>query len=125
MAATVTWQCQLCASRYALLFELVGHVRAAHSADCNLNFVCQVKGCPRIFQKTNTWYKHVRAQHKEEYFKKEVSTVEVSHPYDHEMDDVTDNLEKSHQLVLTPRCQTLIHADQAQLFLKMQQLGCC
>ena len=48
MATTLTWHCQLCDSRYALLSELVGHIRAAHSSDCNLNFVCQVKGCPRM-----------------------------------------------------------------------------
>ena len=69
MAATLTWKCQLCESRYALLFELVVHVRAAHSSVCNLNFVCQVNGCPRIFKKTNTWYKHVRGQHMEEYLR--------------------------------------------------------
>ena len=70
MASTRSWQCQLCTSFYVCLFDLVSHVRAAHSADCHLNFVCQVNGCPRMFTKTNTWYKHVRDEHQEEYCKR-------------------------------------------------------
>ena len=89
MAATQMWKCQLCESRYALLFELVVHVRAAHSSDYNLNFVCQVKGCPRIFKKTNTWYKHVRSQHMEEYFTREVLIAENPQSDDEEMENFT------------------------------------
>ena len=90
-ACTMAWQCQLCESRYAILFELVGHVRAAHSASCNLNFVCQVHGCPRMFTKTNTWYKHVRAEHKDEYFKNEISIPAAPEPQSdtQEMDDLS------------------------------------
>ena len=80
-----------CLNLLDLLFELVGHVRAAHTANCNLNFVCQVKveGCPRIFKKANTWYKHVLAEHKDEYFKKEVSISPAPKLADQEMEDLT------------------------------------
>ena len=71
------------------MFELVGHVRAAHTANCNLNFVCQVEGCPRIFKKTNTWYKHVRAEHKDEYFRKEVLISPAPQVDDHKLEDLT------------------------------------
>ena len=92
--STMAWQCQICQSRYGLLFELLGHVRAAHSADCNLNFVCQVNGCPRMFTKTNTWYKHVRGEHKDKYLKKEISLIPSApetqfESHDQEMDDLS------------------------------------
>ena len=73
-----TWQCQKCQAVYCRLFDLVGHVRAAHSADCQINLTCQINGCPRMFKNTNTWYKHVRSVHKEEYSNRdiEVSTLQ-------------------------------------------------
>ena len=44
-----------------------------------LNFTCKVNGCPRIFKNTNSWYKHVRSQHKEEYLSR---SLEPSLPAD-------------------------------------------
>ena len=92
MASTtrVVWKCQLCESRYALLHDLVGHVRAAHSAESQLNFVCQVNGCPTTFKNTNSWYKHVRRLHKQEYFTRDSFEVSIQSPdqeEDQEMDD--------------------------------------
>lgn len=58
-----------CSAYYCTLFELVSHVRAAHSGN-NLAIVCGVRGCPRIFAKTNTWYKHIRSSHLEDYCKR-------------------------------------------------------
>ncbi len=72
MAASgvASWSCQLCIASYKSLFDLVSHVRAAHSADVNLTYVCQVQGCLRTFKKTNTWYKHVLQVHQVEYYRK-------------------------------------------------------
>lgn len=39
--------------------------------------------------KTNTWYKHIRAQHKEEYFTREMPTAETPQPDEQEMEDLT------------------------------------
>lgn len=65
----MAWFCQLCnSSSYAFLSDLVGHIRAVHTSEI-FELVCQVNGCPQIFHKTNTWYKHVRKQHLEEYKK--------------------------------------------------------
>lgn len=50
------------------LFDLVSHVRAAHSSEV-LNFTCGINDCPKTFTKTNTWYKHVAKKHLEEYMK--------------------------------------------------------
>lgn len=58
--------CQLCLANFVCLFDLVSHVRAAHSVE-HLNLVCRVDGCPRMFRRTNTWYKHVIKRHREEY----------------------------------------------------------
>lgn len=69
MASRVPWDCQLCGTGYSCLFDLVSHVRAAHSVEVSLNFVCQINGCPRMFKRTNTWYKHVIQSHREEYTK--------------------------------------------------------
>ena len=130
MAATQrTWQCQLSGLKYALLFDLVGHVRAAHSADCHLSLICQVNGCPRIFKNTNTWYKHVRAQHKEEYFTKEVSApLQSSQLEDQEsmevqesgMDHQQDEPSASHDVV----SQDVDHFEIPPNF-QMLQLVCC
>ena len=76
--------CQLCAASYSCLFDLVSHVRAVHSVEMNLTLVCQVNGCPRMFRKTNTWYKHVVQSHHEEYSKKNPSE------FHHEGDDMID-----------------------------------
>jgi uncharacterized C2H2 Zn-finger protein len=62
-----SWNCQLCAASYINLPHLVSHVRASHSEDRDLNFVCQVSHCPRIFSNTNSWYKHVVKTHQVEY----------------------------------------------------------
>ena len=58
------WLCNFC---YISLFELVSHVRAIHSVDPGLRFVCNVNGCPAVFKQTNTWYKHVTKKHQEQY----------------------------------------------------------
>ena len=70
MASNVSssWRCQLCFGSYVYLKDLVSHVRAAHSSEASLNYVCQVQGCPRIFKRPSTWYKHVINVHSEKYW---------------------------------------------------------
>ena len=67
MASSVSWNCYNCAASYSSLFDLVSHVRGAHSSEAVLNFICGVQGCSRTFKKTNTWYKHVVKHHRSEY----------------------------------------------------------
>lgn len=62
-----TWTCQLCSAHYICLRDLVSHVRASHSGDENLNFVCEVSQCVKVFRNTNTWYRHVVKNHSCEY----------------------------------------------------------
>ena len=81
MASVIAWSCQLCAASYRCLFDLVGHVRAAHSADVNLSYVCQVQGCLRTFKKTNTWYKHVLQVHHEKYYSRDCNEESGSCEY--------------------------------------------
>lgn len=69
MASGVSWNCQLCLGSYISLKDLVSHVRAAHSSGVNINYVCGVEGCPRIFKRPITWYKHIISTHSEEYHK--------------------------------------------------------
>ena len=70
------FRCQLCSASYIFLYDLVGHVRSAHSSDAHLSLVCQVNECPIVFTNTNTWYKHVVRQHKEAF--ESIPTVVVS-----------------------------------------------
>ena len=60
----------------------------------NLNYVCKVDGCPRMFSKTNTWYKHVIQYHHEEYFKKNASS-EVKYGAEPDDDDDDNQMELS------------------------------
>ena len=57
--ASFSWRCQLCFGSYVYLKDLASHVRATHSSEASLNYVYQVQGCPRIFKRPSTWYKHV------------------------------------------------------------------
>lgn len=41
-----------------------------------------------MFKKTNTWYKHVRAEHKDEYLRKEIS-ISTHHSDEQEMEDLS------------------------------------
>jgi len=59
-------ECKLCEARYVSLYDLVSHVRAAHSHERFL-LVCGVRGCPRSFQQANSWYRHIRNVHSSEY----------------------------------------------------------
>lgn len=65
------WKCQVCPGSYLLLRDLVSHVRASHSSDSNLGYICGIQGCPRSFKRTNTWYKHVVECHEEDYQNKD------------------------------------------------------
>ena len=69
MASSATsWLCQLCEGRYATLFNIVSHVRAAHSSDPHMNLVCAVNECHQTFHKATSWYRHVRIDHSEIYY---------------------------------------------------------
>jgi len=64
------WECKLCEARYVGLYDLVSHVRAAHSHERYL-LVCGVRGCPRSFQQANSWYRHIRNAHSHKYQRRE------------------------------------------------------
>ena len=62
-----SWQCQICLAFYVTLFELVSHVRAAHSTANSLNLVCGINRCSSVFVNTNSWYKHILDKHYSDY----------------------------------------------------------
>ncbi len=62
-----SWQCSLCQAIYCSLPLVVGHIRASHSHEHGLLFVCGISGCPISFKNTNTFYKHVRDTHRDRY----------------------------------------------------------
>lgn len=60
--------CQICRANYINLYSQVSHMRAVHSVENDLNFTCQVDGCPAMFKRPDTWYKHVLNSHRQEYY---------------------------------------------------------
>lgn len=62
------YKCSKCSASYVTLFELVGHVRAAHSLDLDLELICGVNSCDDIFSSTFSWYRHIRSCHPFEYY---------------------------------------------------------
>ena len=62
-----SWQCAMCNGVYSILPILVIHIRSAHSHEPGLCFPCGVDMCPRTFKNTNTYYKHVRNDHRDKY----------------------------------------------------------
>ena len=81
-----SWNCQLCSVDYVSLPDLVSHIRASHSQDVSLNFVCGVSQCPKIFRNANTWYKHVVKSHRIEYF----NNVESSSDTESEINEIDE-----------------------------------
>ena len=66
-------KCPLCKAYYSSLFEQVTHVRNAHSSS-KVQFSCIIEECGSQFVNTNTYYKHVRNFHHEEYFKVQLTS---------------------------------------------------
>ena len=97
MASSTAWNCQLCVGSYKRLLDLVGHVKAVHSADVNLTYVCKVQGCLRTFKKTNTWYKHILQAHREEYYRKGSSLASCNEETtgSDEMDNLTSEVQEN------------------------------
>ena len=64
------YKCSKCSASYVTLFELVGHVQAAHvhSMDMDLELICGVNSCDDIFSSTFSWYRHIRSCHRFEYY---------------------------------------------------------
>lgn len=92
MASSLSRKCEQCSASYACLYDLVSHVRAAHSLENSLGFVCRVDGCLSVFNKTNTWYKHVVQSHKEEYYKRSTTNIPEPEPEpESEHEDEDDN----------------------------------
>ena len=67
----------MCNGNYCTLFEQVSHVRNAHSTG-DFKFSCGIEGCSSEFSKTNSYYKHVRKDHFDEYFTSTDKTALVS-----------------------------------------------
>jgi len=65
-----TWQCPVCYAFYNSLFDQVSHVRNAHNSN-TMNISCVIKDCNFQFVNVDTYYKHVRRYHFDEYFKKQ------------------------------------------------------
>ena len=54
-----------CEARYLTLFELVSHMRSAHSG--MVDIVCGIDGCRISFSSSFSWYYHVRRDHHSSY----------------------------------------------------------
>ena len=60
--------CSKCNSFRALTLRgLLNHYFTVHSNETNFRVVCGVDDCPAIFTKYNSFYKHVRKQHRNAY----------------------------------------------------------
>ena len=96
--------CQLCKSPYASLFDLVSHVRAAHSVEDELQLVWQVDGCPRTFCKTSTWYRHILNVHRDGCYDKPSALTDAQHAIlESDYHDESDiELEVDTPVTLTP-----------------------
>ena len=58
--------CQRCTSfTTVLLRTLLNHYNTTHKNEVNFFVVCDVKNCQLSFTKYNSYYKHVRAHHKD------------------------------------------------------------
>ena len=94
----MSWLCQVCSASYICLYDLVGHTRAAHCADTDLQLICQVNQCPKTFANTNTWYKHVVKMHSGQYYaslsipSKEDNSSDTTEEDEHENEFDDENL---------------------------------
>lgn len=110
------WRCQICSVSYICLFDVVSHVRAVHSAESHLNFVCNVNNCPGVFNKTNSWYRHVVDKHFEQYYKRNPDPLYIACESDHEeaeeeeegLGDMTEHLPPIQDTVVSTHLPTFM-----------------
>ena len=62
------WECNICNVFQAItLRALVSHYNRVHANESNFRVVCNVEECPASFTKFNSFYKHVKRSHQQEY----------------------------------------------------------
>lgn len=59
----MSWKCGLCCFAALRLILLLTHINSRHSADEDFSAVCGLDGCRRMFQRANTFVRHVREKH--------------------------------------------------------------
>ena len=74
-AVQTVYECKRCNSCYNSLYDLVSHIRAAHSG---LELTCGINECTKVFFSTSTWYQHVRSAHFEDYYSKPSEQIRSS-----------------------------------------------
>jgi len=92
--------CMLC-----LLQQHVSHVRNAHNSN-TMNISCVIKDCDFQFVNVDTYYKHVRRYHFDEYFKfydEAIATVPV-HSQAQQVSCFTSSTDAAELTDPTPDC---------------------
>jgi len=55
------FKCLLCSSFQAVILRrLMNHYNVVCAGELNFNVKCNVSGCPLVFQRYNSYYRHVR-----------------------------------------------------------------
>ena len=83
--------------------------------------MCTINGCPRIFTNANTWYKHIRNIHLDEYTRKGGSSYEESIS----VSSVEENVEEllsAEEDFLNPS-ELLIHPEQSSSIMREEVSG--
>ena len=62
------WRCSICLLFLCLtLRELLNHIHVSHAGSPNFQVACMVDGCPRIYRRYHSFYKHVITIHRDTY----------------------------------------------------------
>lgn len=68
VALNTVWKCSLCSVFVALTLRvLMNHYYSVHSNDVNFFIRCGIDDCPATFRRYDSFYKHVRRNHRAEY----------------------------------------------------------
>ena len=80
------WHCYHCPGVYTSLKCLVGHSRSTHP---HSEVKCNIKGCRWVTKTADSWYRHVRSEHAQEYDHDfEIQSSEDVHSYSDASDDM-------------------------------------
>ena len=61
------WYCSLCDSFQGLTLWILLTHNTVHGNEPNFRVLCQVDGCPAMFTRYNSFYKHILRYHKDVY----------------------------------------------------------
>lgn len=62
------WRCAICLTVLAFSLKLLlSHINLEHASSPNFSIQCGIDGCPKVFEKFPSFYKHVTRYHSDAY----------------------------------------------------------